>query len=196
MGEEKPVKRFEPINFMLVSGMLAILFAIVYSLYKYHRNIKNGTIIPASIGWYHWLVLGIGVAGILCLIFSFRYSDKQAFLKFRTYFAASFFVFLLFFLLMITAFPIWKVRADITAVELGYYYYGYISGYYSLFLLAGLVGQGVILSRVFRSISYIDSFIYSVNPPNILNMKLLVRYMIFVVALWALILFVLKIYAL
>lgn len=196
MGEEKPVKRFEPINFMLVSGMLAILFAIIFSLYKYYRNIRNGTIIPASISWYHWLVLGIGVVGVLLLIFSSKFSNQQTFLKFRTTFAASFFVFLLFFLLMLTSFPVWKVHADITAEELGYYYYGYISGYYSLFLLMGLVGQGIILSRVFRSISYIDSFIYSVNPPNVLNMKLLLRYMIFVVSLWALILFVLKIYAL
>lgn len=192
MSEENKVKRFEPFNFMLVSGMIAISFAVIYSLFKYYSNVVAGVIIPPAIFWYHWMVLGTAVVGLIFFSFAMVLFRTQLFVRFRTSFSVSFFIFLFYLLLLLTNFPVWRISPEITAEELGHYYYGYIAGYYSLFLLFGLVWQGLLLSKIFKRLSYIESFIFSVNPPNILNLKLLYRYMIFVVFLWGLILLFLK----
>ena len=196
MDKEKIIKRYEPLNFMLISGLIAISFAMIFSIYKYFRHVISGSIIPPSPSWIHWASVLLALGGAVLLNVSRKFSTQQKFKTFRQVLGASYFLFLLFMILLAPGFPLKRVEVGITAEALGYYYFGYIIGYYLLFLLIGLVAQTIILSQVFQNISYIDSFIFSVNPPDILNLKLLSRYMSFVSGLWILILITLQIYAL
>lgn len=59
-----------------------------------------------------------------------------------------------------------------------------ISGIHLLHILLGLVLLAIMLVEALRRRPYIDSFVYSVNPPNRLRIKLITLYWHFVDILW------------
>lgn len=59
-----------------------------------------------------------------------------------------------------------------------------ISGIHLLHILVGLVLLCIVLAEAMRRRPYIDSFVYSVNPPNQLKLRLITLYWHFVDILW------------
>lgn len=59
-----------------------------------------------------------------------------------------------------------------------------ISGIHLLHILIGLVFIVIALAEALRRRPYVDSFVYSVNPPNQLKLKLITLYWHFVDILW------------
>jgi cytochrome c oxidase subunit III len=59
-----------------------------------------------------------------------------------------------------------------------------ISGVHLLHILIGLVFLSVALAEAMRRRGYVEAFVYSVNPPNQLKIKLLTLYWHFVDILW------------
>jgi cytochrome c oxidase subunit 3 len=59
-----------------------------------------------------------------------------------------------------------------------------LSGLHMLHILGGLIFLVVIFIESLRRTSYVDSFVYSVNPPNQLKIKLATMYWHFVDILW------------
>jgi cytochrome c oxidase subunit 3 len=51
-------------------------------------------------------------------------------------------------------------------------------------ILAGVVYLFILFRKAIKNRTYVDSFVYSVNPPNRLRLKLMTRYWHFVDALW------------
>lgn len=61
-----------------------------------------------------------------------------------------------------------------------------ISGLHILHIVGGLVFLIIVFAEALKHISYIDSFVYSVNPPNQLKINLVSIYWHFVDVLWIL----------
>ena len=59
-----------------------------------------------------------------------------------------------------------------------------ISGIHLLHILIGVIFLGIALAEALRRRPYVDSFVYSVNPPNRLKLKLISLYWHFVDILW------------
>ncbi|GAB2520481.1 cytochrome c oxidase subunit 3 [Spirosoma aerophilum] len=59
-----------------------------------------------------------------------------------------------------------------------------ISGVHLLHILIGLIFLAIILVEALRRRLYVDSFVYSVNPPNWLKIRLITLYWHFVDLLW------------
>ncbi|SFD56108.1 cytochrome c oxidase subunit 3 [Spirosoma endophyticum] len=59
-----------------------------------------------------------------------------------------------------------------------------ISGIHLLHILIGIIFLAVALAEAMRRRPYVDSFVYSVNPPNRLKLKLITLYWHFVDILW------------
>ena len=59
-----------------------------------------------------------------------------------------------------------------------------ISGVHLLHILIGLIFILVVLAEALRRRPYVDSFVYSVNPPNQLKIRLITLYWHFVDILW------------
>ena len=59
-----------------------------------------------------------------------------------------------------------------------------ISGLHLLHILIGLIYLVIVLVEAWRRRPYIDSFVYSVNPPNQLKIRLVTLYWHFVDILW------------
>lgn len=64
-----------------------------------------------------------------------------------------------------------------------------LSGLHLLHILGGLFFLSLLFRDAIKNRSYIDSFVYSVNPPNQLRLKLLTIYWHFVDVLWILLFF-------
>ena len=59
-----------------------------------------------------------------------------------------------------------------------------ISGIHLLHIMIGLVFIVIVLAEALRRRPYVDSFVYSVNPPNQLKIRLITLYWHFVDVLW------------
>lgn len=59
-----------------------------------------------------------------------------------------------------------------------------ISGLHLLHILIGLILLGIVMSEALLRRPYVESFVYSVNPPNRLKIKLIILYWHFVDILW------------
>lgn len=59
-----------------------------------------------------------------------------------------------------------------------------LSGLHILHILGGIIAVSYAFVQSLKNLSYIDSFVYSVNPPNQLKIKLITRYWHFVDVLW------------
>lgn len=59
-----------------------------------------------------------------------------------------------------------------------------ISGLHILHILLGLIFLVIALAEAMRRTAYVDAFVYSVNPPNQLKLRLLTLYWHFVDVLW------------
>ena len=59
-----------------------------------------------------------------------------------------------------------------------------LTGLHVVHVLGGLIYMGVLLREAMKNQSYVDSFVYSVNPPNRLKIKLLTTYWHFADVLW------------
>jgi cytochrome c oxidase subunit 3 len=59
-----------------------------------------------------------------------------------------------------------------------------LTGLHLLHILAGVIYLSLLFRKAVKNKAYVDSFVYSVNPPNRLRLKLMTRYWHFVDALW------------
>lgn len=64
-----------------------------------------------------------------------------------------------------------------------------ITGIHFLHFLGGLAFLGILLTEAIRNSSYIDSFVYSVNGPNLIRIKLLSIFWHFIGGLWLILFF-------
>jgi cytochrome c oxidase subunit 3 len=59
-----------------------------------------------------------------------------------------------------------------------------LSGLHLLHLLGGVIFLAKLFIEGLKHLSYVDAFVYSVNPPNLLKVKLVALYWHFVDVLW------------
>jgi cytochrome c oxidase subunit 3 len=59
-----------------------------------------------------------------------------------------------------------------------------LTGLHLVHILGGVIYLFMMFQKALKNSSYVDSFVYSVNPPNRLRLKLITRYWHFVDALW------------
>ena len=59
-----------------------------------------------------------------------------------------------------------------------------LSGLHLLHILFGLILLAIAFAEAIRRIPYVEAFVYSVNPPNVLKIKLFTLYWHFVDILW------------
>lgn len=177
-------KRREPFQFMVWLGIASSLMVFTMLLIAYVIR-QSGT------GWANIklpLVFLISTAVIMLSSLTLRNAmdafRHERFGSYRSSLATTFGLGLLFMLLQV-----WGWRQMLLAgVGLagnpagGFIYI--ISGVHLLHILVGLIFLGIMLSEAVRRRPYVDSFVYSVNPPNKLKIKLITLYWHFVDVLW------------
>ena len=184
-SRENPfTRRREPLNFLLWLGIVGsiLIFTALLGIYVIRKVGPNWRETPLpGVFWLSTVVIILSSVSL--------HEAKEAFHKER--------------------FPLYRICLSITIflgmVFVGTQGYGWLhmveqgfpmrgnpsagfvyvlTGLHVVHVLGGLVYMGVLLREAMKNQSYIDSFVYSVNPPNRLKIKLLTTYWYFADVLW------------
>lgn len=177
-------KRREPYQFMLLLGIFgSVLFFLLLTLVYLSRK--------SSSDWMNFRLPGVFWLSTLLILLS-SFSLHQAHLAFRR---EQFFLYriqlgmtlTLGFTFIPMQFLGWSQLIE-TGITLGRSTAGafvyLLSGLHMMHILGGLIFLTVLFTESLRRTSYVDSFVYSVNPPNQLKLKLATMYWHFVDILW------------
>lgn len=177
-------KRREPFRFMVWLGIASsiLVFTMILVAYVVRRAGSDWADIKLpNVFLISTVVIMLSSLTLNNAIQAFRH---ERFGNYRTNLGTTLFLGALFILLQGWG---WRqmIRAGVTlkANPAGGFVY-IISGIHLLHILVGLVFLSIMLVEALRRRPYIDSFVYSVNPPNRLKIKLITLYWHFVDVLW------------
>ncbi len=186
-------KRREPFAFMLYLGIFgsSLLFLFIFLVFLKKELINQE--IPLFIPKVFWISTLAILFSSFSLFLAKRSLESQNFKTYRILLCLAFFLGLSFLSFQLLG---WKILFDkgmTVDKHTGASFLVILSALHILHTLGGIVALTFTLSKAFRNSSYVDSFVYSVNPPNLLNLKLVSIYWHFLDVLW-LVIFIFLLY--
>jgi cytochrome c oxidase subunit 3 len=182
-------KRGEPYQFMMWLGLIgsSLIFMTLVGISFFRKE---------SLGWDEISMPGSFWLSSL-LIFSSSVTLFEAVLAFRTerfkhYRLCLGLTFLLGLIFTVTQAVGWielYELAESVSNKSSLTFIYIITGLHFLHILGGLGFLGILFTEAIRNSSYIDAFVYSVNGPNLIRIKLLSIYWHFVGGLWLVLFF-------
>ena len=184
LRENPFTKRREPLGFMLWMGVIgsSLLFASIFVVYLIRVHNENGHFIALpDMFWLSTLVILFSSITLHEANLAFV---QERFLHYRVFLGSTFLLGITFMLLQVSGW-LELIESGVfigknTSVAFVYI----LTGLHLLHILAGVIYLSILFQKAIKNRAYIDSFIYSVNPPNGLRLKLMTRYWHFVDALW------------
>lgn len=177
-------KRREPFRFMVWLGIAGsvLLFTVLLVTYVIRSSGPNWD--DVKLPTVFLLSTVVMLVSSLTLHTANQAFQNERFPMYRTYMGITLLLGILFMLLqgwgwrqMVVA----GIRLEANPAG-GFIYI--LSGLHLLHILIGLIFLLIAFSEALRRRQYVDAFVYSVNPPNQLKIKLITLYWHFVDALW------------
>lgn len=178
-------KRREPFRYMLwlgISGIALMFFvlSILYAKYQFSQISSDNFPLP-GVFWMSTLFI---VASSITLHNALRVIEREQFLYYRVLIGSTFGLGCLFVIFQILGWNELHAAGVFINSGVASSFLYVLSGLHLLHILGGLFFLLVAFIEALRHRNYVDSFIYSVNPPNQLRLKLISVYWHFVDALW------------
>lgn len=183
----KLIKRREPFTFMLYLGILGsvILFLAIFLIFLKKEYVNQD--IPMVIPKIFWLSTLVIIFSSLSFYLSRKYLENQNFQNSKTFLAITFFLGLLFLIFQLVGWYSLANDGKTISTHTGASFLIILSGLHILHTFGGIVALSRVVSKVFSNKTYVDSFVYSVNPPNQLSIRLVYIYWHFIDLLWLII---------
>jgi len=177
-------KRREPLGFMLWLGVAgsSLLFASIFIIFLIRMQKETGHLV--AIPDMFWLSTLVILFSSITLHEANLAFVNERFLHYRVFLSATLVLGSIFILLQASGW-IEMVNSGIfnsSSASAGFIYL--LTGLHLVHIFAGVVYLIYLFRKAVKNRTYIDSFIYSVNPPNRLRIKLFTRYWHFTGALW------------
>ena len=182
--EKGLLKRREPFGFMLKLGVMGIglMFSILILIYLSRMGHTS---------WYQFRLPKIfawSTAVILLSSFALHQANlairDDLFLRYRVFLTFTLFLGITFCYLQYLGWvQMQKMGVFLNKSLAGAFIY-VISGLHVLHILGGIFFLTIAWIEAIRYRKYVDSFVYSVNPPNQLRLRLITYYWHFVDILW------------
>ena len=177
-------KRREPFRFMVWLGIASSVMLFTMLLVAY-------VIRQTGSGWAHIKLPAVFlISTVVIMLSSFTLKNAtlafqhERFGSYRTNLATTLSLGILFILLQGWGWrQLFLKGVGLEGNPAGGFIY-IISGIHLLHILVGLIFLGIVLVEALLRRPYIDSFVYSVNPPTRLKIKLITLYWHFVDILW------------
>lgn len=179
-------KRREPFRFMLWLGIggSVLLFTVLLGIYMVRQS---------GPGWADVALPNVFILSTLVILLSSltlhnatRAFQHEQFASYRINVATTLVLGTLFILLQAWGWrQMIKAGVGLEGNPAGGFVY-VLSGLHLFHILIGLVFLTIALVEALRRRAYVEAFVYSVNPPNQLKIKLLTLYWHFVDVLWVL----------
>lgn len=179
-------KRREPFSFMLYLGIVSSSLLFFFIILVFITKDLGSQPIPLKIPGVFW-----GSAVVILISSSTLHWANKAFReeRFRSYrlnISLTLICSILFLILQALG---WRqmIMSGITmSNNTGGMFIYILSGLHIVHALGGIIALGVANRDAFKRMAYVDSYVYSVNPPNQLKLKLISTYWHFVDVLWIL----------
>ena len=184
LRENPFTKRREPLGFMLWMGVIgsSLLFASIFVVYLIRVHNENGHFIALpDMFWLSTLVILFSSITLHEANLAFV---QERFLHYRVFLGSTFLLGITFMLLQVSGWLELIESGVFIGKNTSVAFIYILTGLHLLHILAGVIYLSVLFQKAVKNRTYIDSFIYSVNPPNRLRLKLMTRYWHFVDALW------------
>ncbi len=178
------LRRREPFKFMLWLGIfgMSLMFFILTFIYSTRRDDADWVNFPLPTVFSLSTVLI--VLSSITLHFANNAIEQERFMRYRFLLGSTFGLGAGFILLQFAGWlGLQQAGVFLKGNPSGSFLY-LISGLHITHLVGGMLFLGYALIEALRYRQYVDSFIYSVNPPNQLRLKLITRYWHFVDVLW------------
>jgi len=183
--EEKGLfKRREPFSFMLWLGIfgMALVFVALTFVYFSQKGRSDWEYFPMPLAF--WLSTFLIIASSITLHLAKQKFKYEQFIHYRILMAATLVLGSLFVLVQILGWRnLVQMNIYLNGSPSGSFLY-LLSGLHIVHILGGLFFLMIVFVESIKKPSYVDSFIYSVNPPNQLRLKLITIYWHFVDVLW------------
>ena len=177
-------KRREPLGFMLWLGVAgsSLLFTSIFIIFlvRMHKEIGHLVVLP-DMFWLSTLVILFSSITLHEANLAFM---NERFLHYRVFLGATLLLGVTFILLQAGGWAemINSGVFDHANTSAGFIYL--LTGLHLIHIAAGVIYLLHLFRKAIKNRSYVDSFVYSVNPPNRLRIRLLTRYWHFTGALW------------
>jgi cytochrome c oxidase subunit III len=179
------LQRREPYSFMLWLAIFGIALGFLALSSVYLTRFTNANWgMTFKLPKIFWLSTGVILLSSLTLHFANQALQKEYFARFRYLLTGTLVLGILFIVLQILGWREMVSMGILLKNNLGGAFLYIISGLHIVHIVGGLVYLGITIAQTMRHTSYVDSFVYSVNPPNQIRLQLVTRYWHFVDVLW------------
>ena len=169
---------------MLVLGMggSALLFAFVLLVYVFRKGRGDVNFAIPQIFWLSTFVILFSSA---TLHWANRAFIEEHFRTYRLNLALTLILGIVFIILQLIGWQeMFKKGVVFDTHHMGGVFIYTLSGLHIFHIFAGIIALSFANNDAFRNLKYVDSFVYSVNPPNQLKIKLITIFWHFVDVLW------------
>jgi len=185
--KKDPFRRREPLEFMLWIAVIGISITFV-SLTMMHASMRNKYLEAKS---ENFSMPGIfWLSTVLILISSYTIHkanwavQKEEFIQYKNYLGFTLLLGIAFITLQVLGWNhLSKIGVILGSTPSAAFVY-VISGLHIAHILGGLVFLAIMFIQARKNKTYVDAFVYSVNPPNQMRLKLVTKYWHFVDVLW------------
>ena len=175
-------KRREPFEFMLYLGIIGSIILFLFIIFVFIKNEFQGQSIVIHLPKAFWVSTWLILISSLTLTAANRAFKAERFRAYRFNMGATL---ILGFLFIFFQFIGWQQLYALNQTDMMSNALVYIlSGLHIIHTLGGVIALSFVNRDAFTNINYVDLYVYSVNPPNQLKMKLISIYWHFVDALW------------
>jgi cytochrome c oxidase subunit 3 len=177
-------KRREPLGFMLWLGVIGsvLLFAAIFI--EYLLSMEGGNWRFVTLPDMFWLSTLVILFSSITLHEANLAFIQERFLHYRIFLAATLTLGITFMLLQGGGWFEMIGNGSFNNINSSSGFIYLLTGLHLIHILIGVVYMGVIFRKALKNRTYVDAFVYSVNPPNRLELKLITRYWHFVDVLW------------
>ncbi len=180
-------RRREPYNFMLGLAIfgISLMFLMLVGLYtlRLGQHLAQIDFELPQVFWYSTLII---LVSSLTLHLAGKDLQAERFLRYRIMMLITFLLGSFFLILQLQGWLDMQAQGIFLEKSLSGSFVYIISGLHAIHILGGLIFLLYMVVEALQQYHYVDSFVYSINPPNQLRLKLISRYWHFVDILWVL----------
>ncbi|MGR3810493.1 cytochrome c oxidase subunit 3 [Jiulongibacter sp. NS-SX5] len=180
-------KRREPFAFMLYLGIFSSALLFLFILLVFVKKELVNQDIPVQLPYMFWFSTLLILASSFTLAWAGSSMERQQFDRYRSYLMVTYFLALGFLMSQCWGWMYLLRNQIFPSNNTGGSFIFILSGLHVVHTLGGLVALSIVLYKSMRNRSYIESFVDSVNPPNVLRLKLVTTYWHFVDIVWVIV---------
>lgn len=181
-------QRREPLQFLLWLGVSSsgFIFALLFALYILRQKSLNAsTLTLPVVFWISTFVIIISSITLFLACIAFK---KERYQDYRLFLGSTLALGLMFVAMQIDGWIQLFIQDNQLVNNYGLLKFIYlISGLHMLHIMGGIVFLCMIFIESLRNRSYVDSYVYSVNPPNQLKIRIFEHFWHFLGICWVLI---------